>query len=212
MNTHDRVVKTGLLAGPTDPETQRLWPAWAAEHVVACAECQLLFQLFPVLDEKYKSDTPIPPAPTIAELQARPRRPLLSPEELACDLPCFPADVARADAGLSLTRTAHGARASDPMAQDLLVYAVFEHHAELLGRSAPGAGRVVVKVRLDTVARLVALGFAGEAEPALWQMWLTDWNRRGRPIPLASGARVHAAEIANISCITSERPPPSVRH
>lgn len=198
MNTHNRVLKTGLLGGLSDADTRRSWPAWVSTHVAECWECKVMIAAVPLLREA-SEERPGRPAPTVAELRARPRRPLPPPDQFADDMRPFAEKVYRRGkhGGLELSRTSEGFCAWDPDALHLLLFAVSPDRAELLverRRETPGVS-VDVDLASERGGRIVALAFAEPADAALWQIWLSQWEREGRTLALDGGAYVHMAEL-----------------
>ncbi len=199
MNPHHRILKSGLLAGPTDTASRHAWPAWAREHVVDCWECNVYLFTLPMLRDADEDRRPIPPAPTVAELLARPRLPAVAPEDFADDMKAFPPKTYRPgrSGGLEIVRTAGGARAWDPDAVHILVFNVAKDRTEFLAeqyQDAPGVCVDLVLPRGDS-AHLVAFGFAEEAETEMWRFWLSDWRSRSDRPALEGGLRVHLAEL-----------------
>lgn len=171
MNTHNRVLKTGLLGGLSDADTRRSWPAWVSTHVAECWECKVMIAAVPLLREA-SEERPSRPAPTVEELRARPRRrvPLAA---MVSELAPFPRGAYRGS-GLELDRTATGVQAWDPDARHLMLFAVNGGAVDLLAETCQGTPGVRAEATLpaDSTGSVVAIALAEPDDPALWRIFL----------------------------------------
>lgn len=194
MNTHNRVLKTGLLGGLSDADTRRSWPAWVSTHVAECWECRVMIAAVPLLREASQA-RPGRPAPTVAELRARPQRrvPLAA---MVGDLAPFPRGAYRGS-GLELDRTATGIQAWDPDARHLMLFAVNGGAVDLLAETCQGTPGVRAEATLpaDSTGSVVAIALAEPDDAALWRIFLGQRPEAGSDDE-QTDTHVHHFELA----------------
>lgn len=218
MNEHDRLVSEGFLEGSLSRKAMRRWPQWASAHAKVCPECQRVVLVERLLMTAADAagppprERPLPPAPTIEELLARPRRqaPAFSAHELARDLTPFPPETYRnaTAASLTVTRTPVGVHISDPDAHDLAVIVLrADGRAQTIHRVCDEPEGVVVHLPLvvDEPLRLIVLGACGGLEAEHWRLWLQERARTGEE-PLIDGTSTQQLHVAELQLQPAARP------
>lgn len=194
MNAHDRVIASGLLAGPVTKAAQQAWPVWAREHLESCAECRVMVQVVRLLRRRERART-LPPAPKVEELLRRPRRSVPPADALAGTSTPFPdASYRRTGAALELAAAPGGVRAWDPDARHIMVFHACTDRIELLGEELSGDPGVGVNVRLpsERTGKLVAVSLVQPGDAGVWELWL---SLRRWDTPFEPSTRVRAASM-----------------
>ncbi len=202
---HDRLQLSPLFDGPVDPDAVAGWPAWAREHLDACASCRALLQAerrlrsaCQLLVASEQRRGPPSPAERAARLAAR-EPPAI--DHLVQQVQPLPEQVMRFEGSpLELQHSARRLRAWHPSAHELLLLSVepdrypvvLEHHRV----SEPGVS-LELDYRPDRGARLLAVAADQPLEPEHWVMWLRDALASGQLTELVSASHspyVHIRE------------------